>query len=293
MCYTIGVIPSPNCDVQLPRSRVHVNTGELIEGKNLIEFRLLYDGDLPSSGNKGHPHEKHAIRRIFHPQLRRLWSVKPTLKQWAFRWFQHAPAEAIEALNKSNLRDDDLGNARFRLGIETMGKFYAKAGYELAPLVVPEFDARCSIDILLLRPGERVVFDEQGDLDGQVRTIIDALRMPDNPSETGGAQAEEDERPLFCLLQNDKLVSEIKVTADDLLQLPEQAFRPGERENAILQLNDMLYGKSISIEDRAALELCRKTLQRRGEVRPHDASIVVHVRLSHRDPRTFDNWLGN
>jgi hypothetical protein len=144
------------------------------------------------------------------------------------------------------------------------------------------------VPFLILRPGERVVFNEQGDFDGQVRTIIDALRMPDNPSETGGAQPEEDERPLFCLLQNDKLISEIKVTADELLQLPEQAFNPSEREQAVLRFNQMLYGQSMPAEDRAALELARKTLQRRGDVRPHDASIVVHVRLNHRDARTFD-----
>jgi hypothetical protein len=117
--------------------------------------------------------------------------------------------------------------------------------------------------------------------------------MPDNPGETGGAQPHEDERPLFCLLQNDKLISEIKVTADELLQLPEQAFNPSEREQAVVRFNQMLYGQSISNEDRAALELARKILQRRGEVRPHDACVVVHVKLNHRDARTFDNYLGS
>jgi hypothetical protein len=277
--------------VRLPYSKVFVNTGDPIEDENLLEFRLLYQGDLPPSGNKGRPKEKHAIRRIFHPQLRRLWGVKPNLQQYLFRWFQQAPAEAQQALN-SVREPQDIRDARLRLGIETMGKFYAKAGYQLVPLVVPEFAAQCSIDILVLRPGERIVFDEQGDLDGQVRTIIDALRMPDNPSETDGAQPEEDECPLFCLLQNDKLISEIKVTADELLQLPEQAFNPKEREGAVLRFNQMLYGPSLAPEDRAALELARKTLQRRGEVRPHDAFVVIHVRLNHRDARTFDNYLG-
>jgi hypothetical protein len=277
--------------MQLPYERVYVNTGDPLEEKNLLEFRLLYQGELPPSGNKGRPKEKHAIRRVFHPQLRRLWSVKPNLQQYLFKWFQQAPVEAAQALN-SPLEPKDIRDARLRLGIETMGKHYARAGYQLAPLVVPEFAAQCSIEILVLRPGERIVFDEQGDLDGQVRTIIDALRMPDTPAETDFAQPTEDECPLFCLLQNDKLVSEIKVTADELLQLPEQAFNPSEREQAVLRLNGMLYGQSLSLEDRAALELARKTLQKRGEVRPHDASIVVHVRLNHRDARTFDNILG-
>jgi len=283
-------LPGKRTPVKLPFGRVYVNTGDPIEEENLMEFRLLYQGELLPSGNKTRPKEKHAIRRVFHPQLRRLWNVKPNLRQIAFNWFQTAPAEAIQEL--SDRKPDDIGQARFLMGIEMMGKFYAKAGYELVPLVVPELSPQCSIDILVLRPGERIVFDEQGDLDGQVRTILDALRMPDNPGETGGAEPDEDEHPLFCLLKDDKLISEIKVTADELLQLPEQAFDPHEREQTLSRLNLMLYGQSIPNEDRSALELARKILQRRGEIRPHDASVLVHVRLNHREPRTFDNYLG-
>jgi hypothetical protein len=281
--------------VQLPYERVYVNTGDPIGENNLLEFRLLYQGELMPSGNRGRPAEKHAIRRVFHPQLRRLWSVKPNLKMWTFQWFNKAPIEAAQAINNKYQGDGEaILQGRLRLGIETMGKYYAKAGYELAPLVIPEFALQCSIDILLLRPGDRVVLSEQGDLDGQVRTIVDALRMPDNPGETGNAIPTDDEKPLFCLLQNDKLISEIKVTADELLQLPEQAFDPSEREQAVVRLNQMLYGSSMANEDRAALELARKTLQRRGEVGPHDASVVVHVRLNHRDGGgTVDNYFGS
>ncbi len=278
---------------ELPIVRVYVDTGDPIEEKNLLEFRLLYQGELMPSGNKRRPVEKHSIRRVFHPQLRRLWSVKPNLRTWIFQWFSKAPQEAIEALAGKYTDAEEIVQARIRLGLETMGKYYAKAGYQLVPLVIPEFALQCSIDILLLRPGDRVVLGEQGDLDGQVRTIVDALRMPDNPGETGNAVPTDDECPLFCLLQNDRLISEIKVTADELLQLPEQAFNPSEREQAVLRLNQMLYGQPMPPEDRAALELARKILQRRGEVKPHDASVVVHVKLNHRDARTFDNYFGS
>lgn len=281
--------------MELPYSRVYVNTGDPIEENNLLEFRLLYQGELMPSGNKGRPTEKHAIRRVFHPQLRRLWSVKQNLKMWTFQWFQKAPVEAVHAISEKYRGDGEaIVRERLRLGIEIMGKYYAKAGYQLVPLVIPEFALQCSIEILLLRPGDRVVFDEQGDLDGQVRTLIDALRMPDNPGETGNATPTDDEIPLFCLLQNDKLISEIKVTSDELLQLPEQAFNPSEREQAVVRLNQMLYGQPLASEDRAAFELARKTLQKRGEVGPHDASVVVHVRLNHRDGGgTVDNYFGS
>jgi hypothetical protein len=60
----------------------------------------------------------------------------------------------------------------------------------------------------------------QGDIDGQLKSIIDALRIPDNLNETGGAIPGEDETPFFCLLEDDRLVSEVRVKADELLSLP-------------------------------------------------------------------------
>ena len=255
-----------------------------------MEFRLLYQGELLPSGNRSRPKEKHAIRRVFHPQLRRLWSIHPNLRQLAFQWNIQAANSDSKPI-PAGLSDEEIGNMRHKAGIQAIGKFYAKAGYELVPLVVPEFSPQCSLDILLLRPGDRILFGEQGDLDGQVRTIVDALRTPDNPSETGDAQPEEDEHPLFCLLQSDKLISEVKITADELLQLPEQVIGCG-REQAVIRLNQMLYGNPMPQEDRVALELSRNVLKRRGEVRPNDAFVVVHVRLNHRYARTYDNYLG-
>jgi hypothetical protein len=79
-----------------------------------------------------------------------------------------------------------------------LGRRYAKAGYELVPIVVPEFALQCSIDILLLRPEQNEVLGEWGDIDGQVKTVLDALRIPDATQETGEAKPEEDEHPLFA-----------------------------------------------------------------------------------------------
>jgi hypothetical protein len=73
---------------QLPYSRVYVNTGDPIEEDNMMEFRLLYEGELlPSSNAKRRPREKHVIRRAFHPQLRRLWHLSSNLQQVADRAF--------------------------------------------------------------------------------------------------------------------------------------------------------------------------------------------------------------
>lgn len=275
--------------MQLPYERVYVNTGDPIEVKNLIEFRLLYEGELPPSGNKSRVTEKHEIRRVFHPQLRRLWQQKPSLKQYAFQWF-HKSAERAGFVDPG----PDKPELRLELGFQEMGRFWARAGYELVPLVIPAFALQCSIEILLLRPEQTEVFSEWADLDGQVRTILDALRMPDEPNETANATPEEDEHPLFCLLQNDKLITEVKITADRLLMLPCQHI--GEHEKALGQLNILRYdseGKwNFSAEQKTALGIAQKALASHGKVKPNDAFAVIHVKLNHKDPRTWDNYFG-
>jgi hypothetical protein len=45
---------------------------------------------------------------------------------------------------------------------------------------------------------------------------------PANLGETGGMGPQEDETPFFCLLSDDKLISGVSVTCDDLLVLPKE-----------------------------------------------------------------------
>lgn len=45
-----------------------------------MEFRLTYDGCLPSAGNNTRKKEKQDIRMSLHPQLCELWCTHPGLK---------------------------------------------------------------------------------------------------------------------------------------------------------------------------------------------------------------------
>ena len=55
-----------------------------------MEFRLTYDGPLPSAQNGQSPTKrdiKHNMRTVFHHQLKRLWDTTPFLKtgeKWPF-----------------------------------------------------------------------------------------------------------------------------------------------------------------------------------------------------------------
>lgn len=107
-------------------------------------------------------------------------------------------------------------------GLSVLGKRWARAGYNLVPLVTAEMALRCSIDITLLRPEEERLIFRSGDIDGQLKTLFDAFRLPSSTDETGGATPSEDEDPLFCLLEDDRLISEVRVNTDVMLLLPNQ-----------------------------------------------------------------------
>jgi len=243
--------------VELPFEELHVGTGDPVEKGNLVEFRLLYAGDLPSCANaKRHPKEKHAIRRALHPQLRRLWSLRSNLRQLADRYLiqvigNEAPIGTLK--NVPELDVDLSSEERFDVAITHIGQQFNRAGYNVVPLVTEELVLQCSLDILLLRPREKRFILRQGDIDGQLKTLIDALKVPSNGSETNGAIPTQDEDPLFCLLEDDRLISEIKVTTDELLLLPNQS---------------------------------------ESELKATHAHAVIHVKLNHRDHRTFDNYFG-
>jgi hypothetical protein len=191
-------------------TEVFVNTGEPIEEDDLLEFRLLYEGELLASGNdKTRPSEKHRIRRALHPQLRRLWQTNDNLRGLA----RHSAKNEVPGLSDAEL---------VKKGLDVIGRQYARAGYNFVPLVAQKYTLRCSVDILLLRPEEDRFIFTRGDIDGQLKTLFDALRLPDSAEETDGGGPGPDEDPFFCLLTDDKLISAVQVTTDQLLLLPHQ-----------------------------------------------------------------------
>jgi len=160
--------------------------------------------------------ETHAIRKVFHPQLRHLWGSRPSLGQLAEQWSLKLPERKPTGYSPA---DEKL---RISYGFKAMGNNWNRAGFNCIPLVARDLDATCSLDVLLLRPGPTMTRHilSQGDIDGQLKTIIDALRIPDSAQETGNTAPEADETPFFCLLEDDRLVSEVRVTTDELLSLP-------------------------------------------------------------------------
>jgi hypothetical protein len=186
---------------------------ESIEGE-CVEFRLLYQGDQLTSD--GSTTVKHAIRRQFHPQLRQLWKSNTQLAKMArLRGLYTVPAQPLNPDDPPEIAQDAF--------FAHMGGLYDRGGIHFVPLIEQSLCLRVSLDILFLRRDQHPLIKDGGDIDNRLKTLFDALRVPDSTSGLGGTPP-PDEDPFFVLLQDDSLISEVKVTTDNLLMLPKQAL---------------------------------------------------------------------
>ena len=106
----------------LPYEYCETGSGDPVDSENLVEFRLLYEGELLPSGNRNtRSPEKHAIRSVLHPQLRRQWQVNSALRQLAVHLGNQYDPVALEGEQE-----------RFDHGIKAIGSKWAMFGYHFA-----------------------------------------------------------------------------------------------------------------------------------------------------------------
>lgn len=180
-----------------------------------MEFHLIYSGDLlRSAGNSNRRvWEKHAIRRNLHTQLKKLWEVHPALKYYG--------AKTVE------IDDDGKDVIPRRPFLEHLAKRHEKSGIGFIPIMTEANGLVCTLDILFLRPeNPGSILESAGDIDNRIKTLVDALRVPSDGSEMKKRQDDDpDPNPMYCLLQDDKLITTLKVQTDRLL------FTQGESDH--------------------------------------------------------------
>jgi len=168
-----------------------------------MEFRLIYHGALPSqtSGGSSRVREKHTIRKEFHKQMKELWKQNKFLRGFTERVFE----------SPEHGRPDDSW-------IISTSEQYPLKDFRFLPLINYEAGLACSLNILFLRrdDGGKLI-QSGGDLDNRIKVLFDALRKPHNESEIEGFTPDEDEKPFYCLLEDDSLINEVSVTTDRLL----------------------------------------------------------------------------
>jgi hypothetical protein len=154
-----------------------------------MEFTLSYRGELKSNGDKEH---KHILRRRFHSQLAELWRQPP--------------------LNdRPELAADSPGNGNPSLSVR-------RDPFRFVPLVSTRICAIAGLDILMLRPGAPGdIIRGGGDIDNRLKTLLDALKVPEANALPSNCTPQSGEDPFYCLLEDDKLVTSIRIETDRLL----------------------------------------------------------------------------
>jgi hypothetical protein len=175
-----------------------------------VEFRLTYQGILLSETNRSgairraRADHKHELRKRFHHQLKKWWSISPYLAHPE----PNRPGRTV------------LGRRYEQYGSEALSRRFERFGYNFVPLVLREMELQCSVEVLYLRAGRHGdVLTSAGDIDNRLKTLFDALSMPRDASQVGKyTSPEEGETPFYCLLEDDSVITQASVEADFLLE---------------------------------------------------------------------------
>lgn len=171
------------------------------EERETVEFRLVYKGRIPSQQSDAANKAKHQVRLAMHEQLRILWREHSVLREW-------------EKTGPFSLKGQ-----RARTNADLIADDFQRCNMRFVPLVNSKSGLACALDILFLRrdpPGSPIITG--GDIDNRLKVLIDGLKMPRECSQLPrGWQPGPEHNPLYCLMEDDGLITEIKVTSDRLL----------------------------------------------------------------------------
>ena len=156
-----------------------------------MEFTLYYRGELKA--NRG-AKDKQKLRRHFHEQLKALWQQPPLVNKH-FYFDKHSSSSDRVLILKS------------------------KGGFDFVPLVSENLNLVAELRITMLRPSTPGAIIQSGDIDNRLKTLLDALKIPSEPTALPrGDSPKQGEDPFFCLLEDDSLITKISVETDRLLE---------------------------------------------------------------------------
>lgn len=174
-----------------------------------MRFTLVFKGDLPPNASSP---EKWRIRRALEPQLRRLWTTDPV-------------AEAIGGFSDPNHSPS--------------GSYVGKKvdQIEYVPIISNKLSLRAELDVFLLSSSLPGGVLHGGDIDARLKTLFDSLSVPANPQQVPKDATTEDDKRVFCLLEDDRLITRVTISNDRLLTIDE-----GDRKIlAIIQVRPIAF----------------------------------------------------
>jgi hypothetical protein len=176
----------------------------------VVEFRLTYEGPLLSASpsrdtERARVGDKHAIRRHFHRQMKKLWYTNPNLLSRA------------TTPNPDFMFDPSGIYQKGEAELERLANNWVENGFRFVPLVHKGSGLNCRIEILMLRESNPGSILQNRDIDNRIKTLFDSLQKPASKQELGDAVPEEGEDPFFVLLEDDRLITHLSVETDVLL----------------------------------------------------------------------------
>jgi hypothetical protein len=186
-------------------------------GMPLMKFALRFDGDLPSNGR---PAQKWEIRKQLHPQLAELWRINPCLQEAKHKchastvgYVQYEIHHSVPEFRPA-YEPDPHGNS------VALQEPIVRGDRQCLPLVRETLALKCALRISFLRRDEPGRVYQQGDLDNRLKTLFDALQVPNPDQMTGAPSIEEIPNPIYCLLEDDKLITGFEIESHQLLSRP-------------------------------------------------------------------------
>jgi hypothetical protein len=179
-----------------------------------MKFTLTYEGPLPPSANRSKRNaEKWDIRKKLHPQLEDLWNSHPALRAAeADRLFPKRGGATFTQVHHQY--PGPIGVVTFT-NVTTTEKLdlcepINKHGAWFRPLVRESYALHCGLKILFLRKDHPGKVYYGGDIDGRMKTLLDALAMPQHVEQVL-EKASTTLEPIYCLLEDDSFVSGLNI----------------------------------------------------------------------------------
>ena len=155
-----------------------------------MKFKLIYYGELLINP-KRRTHHLHDIRSVLSPQLKRLTEISPY----------------------TEIRDKLTARGT---GVREVG------GVKFFPIITPELDLLAEIDVQIMHP--EILDTPHADIDNRMKTLLDALKRPQNANEVAEATQKEvhgkKDNTIYTLLDDDHLVTRLTINTSHLLAEP-------------------------------------------------------------------------
>lgn len=187
-----------------------------------MKFTLTYDGPLPASANKSKTKKVWEIRKQLHPQLDDLWATHPALS--GVETDSYYPVNGAVLIQGHHEYPSPL-IAPFAPRIAPTGEPpgliinltepIIKHGRMFRPVVRESFALHCGLKVLFLRKEAPGRVYQGGDVDGRIKTLLDALAMPQHAEQI----VADGEPPTLinCLMEDDSMISSLEVETERLL----------------------------------------------------------------------------